>query len=85
MCCCTDAVVAHDLGNDAAGVLQAFSSLANRRTEGENSAESLPREQAPVTPWATSRKVWLSILFLPKSFPQTCRFCLYLPNKQIES
>lgn len=33
VCCCTDAVVAHDLGNDAADIFQAFSSLENRRTE----------------------------------------------------
>lgn len=51
MCCCTDAVVAPGLGNDAEDVLQAFSSLANRRTEAKNSAESLTRERALVTPW----------------------------------
>lgn len=45
MCCCTDAVVAHDLGNDGENLLQAFSSLANRRTEGKNSAESLQESE----------------------------------------
>lgn len=44
MCCCTDAVVAPGLGNDAE---MFFGPLALWQTEeeGKNSAESLPRER----------------------------------------
>lgn len=45
MCCCTDAVVAHDLGNDAEDVLQAFSSLANRRTKGKTVQKICPESE----------------------------------------
>lgn len=87
MCCCTDAVVAPGLGNDAE---MFFGPLAlwQIEEEGKNSAESLPRERALVAPWSTSRKVWLSVLFLPRSFPQTCQFAcisLSLKKRRLES
>lgn len=34
MCCCTYAVVVHDLGNDAEDVFQAFSSLEKKKNRG---------------------------------------------------
>lgn len=82
-CCCTDAVVAHDLGNDGENLLQAYGSLANRRTEGKNSAESLQESELRLHLGLYLGRSVSPFCFSPDPFFKPVSFaCICLKNKE---
>lgn len=81
MCWCTDAVVTHGLGNVAGVVPQDFSSLANGRTEVEKHYRKRVQGKSPGCASCYSRKLWFSILCLPKTW-QLC-ICVFVKSSDL--